>query len=57
MAPRGLQAVPRPQKRIDFFLELYLLLPQFIFLTAAAEKNITRRLYEQLVWGCGDDPP
>ena len=29
----------------------------FLFLTAATKANITRRLYEQLVWGCGDDPP
>ena len=56
-APRGLRDVPRLPKWSDFCLELYLLLPLFLFLTAATKENITRRLYEQLVWGCGDDPP
>ena len=48
---------PGPQKRNDFFLGLYLLLPLLLFLTAATKGNITRRLYEQLVWGCGDASP
>ena len=56
-APRGLRDVPRPQKWSDFCLELYLLLPLILLLTATTEENITRKLYEQLVWGCGDDPP
>ena len=56
-APRGNQDVPTAQNRSDFCLELYLLLPLFLLLTAATEENITRRLYEQLVWGCGDDTP
>jgi len=30
-APRGLQDVPRPPKRNDFFLELYLLLLPLYF--------------------------
>ena len=34
-APRGLQDVPTAQNRNDFCLELYLLLPLFLLLTAA----------------------
>ena len=56
-AQRGLHDVPRPRKGSDFCLELYLLLPLFLFLIAATKENLTRRLYKQHVWGCGDDTP
>ena len=44
-APRSLRHTLRAHKRSDLCHDLYLLLPLFLLLTAATQKNITRRLY------------